>query len=173
MTLYSGQRPSAALLNSIIPAYDTGVYTPVLTRSDTAVTPALGATGYITGIWFRTGLAITAYADLNIAGAGASIAGTSWRISLPFLADDVFHGNLDGTLNDLSDVIGNYHTRSGTTAQITTGAVVLSSYNDGTNAGRAMIFYLPADNNSLGSASFTTSARIKAKVHYVADPSEF
>ena len=169
MTLYSGQRPSAALLNETIPAFATGTYSPQI--SATSSTPVLGADGFLTGRWVRLGRFVTAYIDLYIAGSGSSIVGTSWRLELPFLADSASHVNLSGTLDDAADTIGNYTSRSATAAQSLVGGIILGTYNS--VAGTGCVFYKTASSTSVGSADFTTTARIHAIVHYVADPSEF
>lgn len=166
---FSGQRPTAAQFNEDIPFFDTGTYSPNI--SATSATPVLGASGFLTGRWTRVGYQITAYIDLYIAGSGSSIVGTSWRLELPFLADGSFHTNLSGTLDANADTIGNYVSRSDTAAQSQTGAVILGTYNS--VAGTGTVFYLPGSSTSLGSSNFTTTARIHAKVTYIADPSEF
>ena len=169
MTLYSGQRPSAALLNSIIPQFDSGTYSPGI--SATSATPVLGASGFLTGRWYRLGRVVTAFIDLNIAGSGSSIVGTSWRLELPFLADASFHVNLSGTLDDTADDVSHYVSRSSTAAQSLVGTGVLGTYNS--VAGTGIVIYKTASSTSVGSADFTTTARIHAQVTYVADASEF
>lgn len=143
-----------------------GTYTPVLSAG--GGTPALGANGFLTGKWWRHSNHVTAIAELNIEGAGASIVGTSWRITLPFVADLTLHTS--NVLNAASDIIGNFQTRSATATEALHGSVLLSGPSGTDTTGNAMIFYFNGSNTSVGAVLFTTSVRIKAIVHYVADP---
>lgn len=146
-----------------------GTYTPVI--SATTSTPAVGASGFLKGTYWRYDYMVRAVMELLISGAGASIAGTSWRLSLPYAADLTFH--TADVLNATSDIIGSYQTRSDTAAQAKTGGVLLAGPSGSDNAGTYGIFYSSASNTSLGSADFTGTARIKAEVWYVADQSAF
>ena len=142
----------------------TGTYTPIITATGGTVTT--GATGFLTGKYAIFGRLVRAYIDLRVEGAGSSIAGSSWRITIPFLADLSFHtANL---LNAASDIIGSHQTRSSVGAEVTNGGVLLSGPAGSDTNGTALIFYDLA--TSIGSANFTgTQALIKAEVLYVAD----
>lgn len=146
-----------------------GTYTPVISAATS--TPAVGASGFLTGKYFRYDYMVHAIIELLISGVGASIAGTSWRITLPYAADLSFHAA--DILNATSDNIGSYQTRSDTAAQAKTGACLLSGPSGSDQAGTAIIFYSSASNTSVGAADFTGTARIKAEVCYVADSSAF
>jgi hypothetical protein len=161
-TLLAGQIPDAATLSDPDNQVVSGTYTPTLTAS--GGTPAIGADGFLTGWYHRVGRLVTVWIDINLAGSGVSIVGTTWRVSLPFDADTSFHTT--GVLDAASDQIGVARTRSGTAAQSTNFGVLLSAVAE-------LIFYGPGTNTSMGSADFTTSARIKAVVHYLADAAEF
>jgi len=139
-----------------------GSYTPTLTA--TGGTPALGADGFLTGKYHRTGLQIAGWVDLLISGAGASIVGTSWRISLPFNADLTLH--TAGILDATSTALGLARSRSATAAQSNNFSVLLSAVKE-------MIFYGPASNSSLGSGDFTTNARLHIDFEYIADAAAF
>lgn len=144
---------------------ETGEYQPLLSAT---VAPALGASGFLNGVFWRTGYKVTAIIDLNLEGAGISIVGASWRISLPYLADMSLH--VAGVLDAESHQIGSFDSRSDTAADSRTGAVLLAGPTGNDTEGTYMIFYPNASNGSIGSTSFTTDARIKAVVQYVADP---
>lgn len=139
-----------------------GTYTPTLTA--TGGTPAIGASGAINGWYHRTGLLIDVWAHILLSGAGVSIVGTSWRVSLPFSADTSLH--TAGALDAVSTAIGTNRTRSGTATQSQTCAALLSAASE-------MIFYGPATNTSLGSADFTTTARMHIRARYIAAASNF
>jgi hypothetical protein len=144
----------------------TGTYTPLITAA--AGSPAVGA-GFLTGKYVRNYSKIWFYIDMFI--SAGTIAGTSWRITLPFAADLTFH--TAGTLGAASDAIGNYQTSSGTAAQALTGTCLLSGPSGTDNTGTAVIFYSSGSTASIGSSSFTTTARIKAWGIYYADPALF
>jgi hypothetical protein len=146
-----------------------GTYTPALTA--TGATPALGASGYSVGKWWRVSNHMHVIVDLLISGAGASIVGTSWRVSLPFVADLTFHAA--NILNATSDAIGPFYTRSSTNSQDVAGMCLLSGPAGTDTTGDGVIFYYGGTATSLGSADFTTTARIKFVVSYVADPTAF
>lgn len=140
-----------------------GTYTPVLSAS--GGTNVLGASGFLVGWWHRTGLKIWGGFDLNISGAGATLAGTTWRITLPFDADLTLL--TAGVLDARSTYIGSARLRSGTAAQSKGASILLSAVAE-------MIFYNnDGTNTSLGASDFTTSARIHGMFEYVADPAEF
>jgi hypothetical protein len=135
-----------------------GSYLPSITA--TGGTPAVG-TGFLTGKWNRNGLRVWGSFDLLI--SGGTIAGTSWRISLPFLADLTHH--TAGVLAAASDCIGCGQTSSGTSSQAVVFTTLLS-------AAAEMVFYFNASTTSLGSANFTTTARMKGKFRYLANPAD-
>lgn len=137
-------------------------YTPTLTA--TGGTPAVGASGFITGWWYRTGRLVTVWVDISLAGAGVSLVGTSWRVSLPHNADTSRH--TAGILNAESDCLGIMRTYSGTSAQGNTYSALLSAVKE-------LIFYGPGTTTSMGSADFTTAGRIKICVQYLADAAAF
>lgn len=144
-------------------------YTPILNA--TGGTPALGASGFLTGKWQRFGRWVIATVDLNFLGAGVSIVGSSYRISLPFDADLTHH--TAGPLDAASDIIGGFGTRSGTASQALHGSALLAGPNGTDTAGTYMIFYAHASNSSIGSTNFTTSGRLKARVAYLATAASF
>lgn len=135
-----------------------GTYNPTITAS--GGTPAVGS-GFLTGRWTRNGLRIIGGFDLFI--TSGTIAGTSWRISLPFLADLTHH--TAGVLAAASDCIGCGQTSSGTTSQAVVFTTLLS-------AAAEMIFYFNASTTSIGSANFTTTARMKGKFRYLASSAD-
>lgn len=133
-----------------------GTYSPTITG--TGGNPVINGTSFLTGKWWRTGRQVTAIIDLFI-DSDADFGGSSWRITLPFSADTSFHTT--GVLNAASDNIGNYKARSNTAAESSAGAVLLASAT-------TTIFYSHAFNTSIGAANFTTNARLKAQVSYIA-----
>lgn len=134
-----------------------GSYTPTITVAGG------GSVTLITqrGRWWRVGRQVTASVGIS----SSTFSGTNWALSLPFLADTTFH--TPGFPASNSDCIGSYWSYSfGNTSQNTAGAVLLSS--------ASLFYFLPHGSGTLiGSANFTTSALIKAQIHYVADPAEF
>src|SRR5678809_1517522 len=128
-----------------------GSYVPILTAS--GGTPAVG-TGFLTGKWNRNGLRVWGSFDLSI--AGGTIAGTSWRVSLPFAADLTHH--TAGVLAAASDCIGCGQTSSGTAAQACVFITLLSAASE-------MVFYTNASTTSLGSANFTTVSYTHLRAH--------
>jgi hypothetical protein len=139
----------------------TGTYTPTITVN-TGTVPTLGVAGYLVGKWWLVGRSIHVIVDLLISGTGSDLAdGTSWRLSLPTAADTTLHAVGAGGLNDVNDVIGNYVSRSSTLAQSTAGAAILLTST-------TMIFYAHGSGVSVGAADFSSSARIKAHVSYLA-----
>lgn len=139
-----------------------GTYQPVITA--TTSTPVLGASGYLLGSWQRTGLRITGWIELLISGSGASIVGTSWRLTLPFSADTTLHST--GVLDAATHNVGFARTRSATAAQSMLAAALLADSQN-------LVFYGPATNTSLGSADFTTTARMHVRFRYQAHPTNF
>lgn len=137
-------------------------YTPTLTAS--GGTPAIGADGFLTGWWYRTGRLVTVWIDISLSGAGVSLAGTSWRVSLPFDVDTTRHSV--GVLNAASDAIGIAGTHSATSTDGRVCFVLCSAVAE-------LIFYPNGSTASVGAGNFTTSARIKAKVQYLADAAQF
>jgi hypothetical protein len=167
-TFDTNERLTATKLNQLGAAVGftqavDGTYTPTLTA--TGGTPNIGASGYLNGVWWRTSNHLTVIFDVSLAGAGVSIVGSSWRISLPFNADLTLHPT--GALNAPSHVIGNFQTQSPTSAEVVAGSIILSAVAE-------MIFYATGSSGSIGSAAFTgASARFKGTAHYVADPTLF
>ena len=141
----------------------TGTYSPAISAA--GGTPDVGA-GYLTGAYWRIASEINYEIDLFI--TGGTIAGTSWRITLPFLANLAVH--TASTLGNPSSAIGTYQTLSSTAAQAVTGTALLSGPSGSDTAGTALIFYFAGSVTSLGSANFTTTARIKCWGRYLADP---
>lgn len=139
-----------------------GTYTPTLTAS--GGTPAVGAAGSISGWYHRTGLLVNAWVHILLSGAGVSIVGTSWRVSLPFAADLTLH--TPGVLNAASTAVGMCRTRSATSTQSDTFMALLSAQSE-------LIFYGPAVNGSMGSGNFTTSARLHVRARYIATDTAF
>ena len=139
----------------------TGTYTPTIGSSVN-----LGASGFLTGWWARTGLLITGGFDMFISGASASTGGASWRVSLPFNADLTVH--VAGVLNAASHNIGDFQTWSSTSADAKSGSTLLSAVKE-------QIFYRQGSTASLGNTDFTptTTARLKGRFEYWADPAEF
>jgi len=160
--LAAGDEIEAVSLTEIDRRVEHDTYTPTLTA--TGGTPAVGASGFLTGWWYRTGRLLTVWIDINLAGAGVSLVGTSWRVSLPKLADLSRHSA--GVLAADSDCVGHSFWSSGTAAQSLTTTCLLS-------AGAELVFYSSGSNTSRGSADFTTSGRIKAFVQYMADATAF
>lgn len=140
----------------------TGTYTPVL--SSGAPSPVIGASGFATGVWARTGLFIDVWFDFFLSGTGVNLGGASWRVTLPFNADLTVH--TAGVLNAASHCIGEYETWSSTSTDAKSGSVLLSAVKEA-------IFYFSGSTASLGAVNFTTNARLKARCSYWADPSEF
>ncbi len=136
-----------------------GTYSPTISAS--GGTPAVGS-GFLTGRWTRNGLRIIGGFDLSI--VSGTIAGTSWRISLPFNAD--LTAQTVGVLGAASDCIGFAQTSSSTSAQALVCSILISAVKE-------MIFYAAGSTASRGSADFTTTARIKGSFEYMADPAEF
>src|SRR5690606_14884575 len=118
----AGQKVTADVLNPELGIVEKDDYTPDIDASGGTV--AVGADGFLTGKYWRIGTYVWGSVDLNVEGSGASIDGTSWRISLPFAADLNFHTS--GVLNAASDIIGNFQSRSGGAGEHQTGAAVLS-----------------------------------------------
>lgn len=141
----------------------TGTYTPVLTAA--TATPVLGATGYLTGNYARIGRSVSAWIELNIEGAGASLVGTSWRITIPYLADLSLH--TANILNAVSTRIGGFTTRTPTAGEFKNGAALLAGPSGTDTTGTAVVLY--AGNTSIGGVDFTTSVRMHINVHYIAD----
>lgn len=160
--LAAGDEIEAVSLTEIDRRAEHDTYTPTLTAS--GGTPAVGASGFLTGWWYRTGLLMTVFFDLNLAGAGVSLVGTSWRVSLPKNANLTRHSA--GVLNADSDEIGTAFWSSGTAAQSLLTTVILSGAAE-------MIFYASGSNTSRGSGDATTSLRIKGCVQYLADAAAF
>ncbi len=146
-----------------------GTYTPVISGSGS--TPVVGASGYLTGKWARVSNHVSAWIELFISGAGSALVGTSWRITLPFAADLTLHtANL---LSQPSDRIGGFQTHSTASTDALSGNCLLAGPAGSDTTGTAIIFYAAGSTASIGSGSFTTTAKIKASVHYVADPTLF
>jgi hypothetical protein len=145
----------------------TGTYTPILTAAGGSVT--VGSTGFLTGKYALFGRLCRAIIDLRVEGTGSAISGTSWRITVPFLADLSWH--TANVLNAASDIIGTHQTRSGTVGQVTNGGVLLAGPSGTDTTGTAVIFYRDSSTGSLGSGEFTIPAELKAEVLYVVDPS--
>lgn len=160
--LLAGQIPDADVFNDPVNMVDEDTYTPTLTASGGS--PAAGASGFLTGFWQRIGRRVTVWIDINLEGAGVSLAGTSWRISLPFDADLSLH--TAGILDAASDMVGSYFSRSDTASQSLVGVCLLSGTAE-------VIMYKNASNTSVGTADFTVDGRIKAIIHYVAAAAEF
>lgn len=139
-----------------------GTYSPSITASGGSIT--LGTGDFLTGKWRRVGADMTVIIDLSVGGAGSAYSGTSWRITLPYAADLTWH--TAGVLGAASDIIGNYQTSSGTSAEALAGSVLLSAASE-------LIFYRTGSTASIGAAQFTSAPRIKAVVHYLADASLF
>ncbi len=159
----AGQELTADLLTDADRLVTQSTYTPTLTA--TTSTPVIGADGWLRGAWHRTGLLINGWADVYVAGAGSSIVGTSWRVSLPFAADTSLH--VAGLLDAEANCIGLCRTRSATAAQSGNFSAILGS------TASQMIFYGAGTNTSLGNADFTTTARMHVRFTYVADPAAF
>lgn len=138
-----------------------GTYSPTIAA--TGGNPVINGTSFLEGKWWRVGDHITTVIDLFIDEA-ADFGGSSWRISLPFIADLTFHNS--GVLSpDPSDAIGVCHGRGSASAGF--GGTVLLA-NDGiVGDGNGMIFYPAAAVGSLGASDFATTARLKAIVSYV------
>jgi hypothetical protein len=165
------ERLTATKLNQLGDAVEfqvaaDGIYTPVISAA--GGTPAVGASGFLTGKWWRHSNHVTAVIDLCISGAGSSLAGTSWRITLPFVADLTFHKA--NVLNAESDCIGNFQTHTTVSADARTGSCLLSGPSGTDTTGDAIVFYPNGSTGSLGTGNFTTTGRVKAIVSYVADP---
>lgn len=137
-------------------------FTPTLTA--TGGTPAIGADGFLTAWWYRTGRVVDVWYDICLSGAGVSIVGTSWRLSLPLDVDTTRHTT--GVLNAASDCIG----VGGTQSSTSTDGRVLFVLCSGT---AELIMYPNGSTSSLGSGNFTTQARIKLHIRYLADAAEF
>lgn len=133
-----------------------GTYSPTITG--TGGNPVINGTSFLTGKWWRIGRQVTAIIDLFI-DSDEDFGGSSWRITLPFSADTSFHTT--GVLNATSDNIGNYKARSNTASESSAGSVLLASAT-------TTIFYPHATGTSVGAANFTTTARLKAQVNYIA-----
>lgn len=165
LAVYAAGPPEPRLIASDIKdprrRVTAGRYTPVL--SATGGTNVLGSGALLNGWWMRTGLLVSAWVDFY-SGTSPTLAGTSWRFTLPFTPDTSLH--TPGDLAAASTGIGYATTRSGTATQCQQCAVLLSGASD-------MIFYGPGTNSSLGSADFTTDARIHAEVTYMAASSNF
>lgn len=140
----------------------TGTYTPVL--SSGAPSPVIGASGFATGWWARTGLLIDGGFDLFLSGTGVNLGGASWRVTLPFDVDLTVH--TVGVLNAASHNIGDFQTWSSTSADAKNGSILASAVAE-------MIFYFTGSTTSLGAVNFTTNARLKGRFSYWADPAEF
>lgn len=160
--LAAGDELEAVSLTETDRKVTSTTYTPTLTA--TGGTPALGASGFLTGGYHRTGLLINGWIDLLISGAGASIVGTSWRLSLPVNADLSIH--TAGVLDAASHRIGASTNRSSTAAQSGNASALLSAVKE-------LVFYLSGTNTSLGSADFTTTARMHVHFTYIADAAAF
>lgn len=146
--------------------HSEGTYTPTMTATGTD--PVAGADGFLNGKWYRVGNQVTVIIDINLEGVGVNLGGTSYRVSLPFAADMNFH--VDDVLDAESDIIGSFQTRSGTASQSHSGSVLLATTSELPDP--ACIFYFQGSNSSLGNADFTTEARLKVKVTYLADPTD-
>jgi hypothetical protein len=160
--LAGGDELEAVSLTEIDRRMEDDTYTPTLTAS--GGTPAIGASGFLTGWWSRIGLDMDVWIDINLAGAGISLVGTSWRVGLPKQADLTRHSA--GILAADSDAIGTSFWASGTAAQSLLTTCILS-------AAAELIFYASGSSTSRGSGDFTTSGRIKAHVRYKVAASEF
>ena len=139
-----------------------GTYTPTFTSGAPAV--AIGASGFLTGAWHRTGLLIEGWVDILVSGVGSNVGGTSHRIGLPFDADLTLHPV--GVLNAASHNIADFQTSSGTAAQALSGSGLISAVAE-------LVFYSSGSTTSIGGANFTTTARWKVRFSYVADAAEF
>ncbi len=137
-------------------------YTPTLTAS--GGTPAAGADGFLTGWWLRVGRYVTVWIDISLSGVGVSLAGTSWRISLPHNADLSRHSA--GVLNAASDALGGGCTWSATSTDGRVFTMLLSAQKE-------LIMYPNGSTASIGTGNFTTGARIKACVTYLAEAAAF
>jgi hypothetical protein len=143
-----------------------GTWTPLISAA--GGTPAVGA-GFLTGHYGRSINRIDYWIDLFI--SAGTIAGTSWRITLPFAADLTQH--TANVLGAASDAIGNFQTSSSTSAQALSGTCLLSGPSGTDTTGTAVIFYSSGSTASIGAANFTTTARIKVWGFYYADPTLF
>ncbi len=158
----AGDRLDADDLALLTRRVTTGTYPPAVTSGAPAV--VLGASGFATGAWARTGLLIDGWFDILVSGVGANLGGTSWRVTLPFDVDLTVHSV--GVLNAASHNIGDFQTHSATSGDAKNGSILASAIAE-------MIFYFTGSTASLGGANFTTSGRLKGRFSYWADPAEF
>ena len=140
-----------------------GAYTPVLTAATT--NPDLGD-GFSTGHWQRNGHLFNVWIEIEIGETGVDFGGSSWRVSLPFLADLTFHRA--GALAGAPSRIGGFKTRSLSKG----GAALLYQDSNGENLGGYVILYEGDEATSIGGADFTINAQLLINCSYVADPAD-